>query len=346
MPTPTRLFSFLMLLLSRGVFALPPAYHVEKDRLVLENVSAQNPMIYDNDFWTDVPDAAYLWAKASASQCSLRGNIVTRCTFGWENGYVHTMQQQIAESRKLLALAKESGLQNIPEPIPGAQEALRRPASGKIEETRFTRTPGSDLIVAEAKKASPQRPLLVYVGGSCTTVASAYLTDPAIAERMIVFQVDGGSYNGSDGWAWEITMRRCRFANWARGYFWDKIGVWKPDRFKELPRNPLCDWLREYASSGLGQANQWGDGAWIYYTFDPRCLTTAADYDAIAITIPREATNVKRIEHEFFAALQNPAAYHETGSLHATENLFSRKNVVTSASANSTEDRSGGGEIP
>lgn len=42
-------------------------------------------------------------------------------------------------------------------------------------------------------------------------------------------------------------MERCRSANWARGYFWDKINTWKPERFGGLPRKPLCDFLRRYA---------------------------------------------------------------------------------------------------
>jgi hypothetical protein len=150
---------------------------------------------------------------------------------------------------------------------------------------------------------------LVFVGGSCTTVATAYLTDPSIAERMIVFQIDGGSYNGSDQWAWKIAMERCRFANWARGYFWDKLGTWRPERFGELPNNPLCNELQRYAASDLGKANQWGDGAWPFYLFDSRCLTEVEDYDGQAITVPRQGTNPARMADEFFATMKNPAAY-------------------------------------
>lgn len=280
--------------------AVPPEYRVEGGRLIVAGVSPDCPMIYDNDWWQDVPDAAYLWAKASQGKCDLRGNIITRCTFGWENGYAHKLQEQIDDCRKLLTVAREGGLQNIPEPVLGAKEALRRPANGKVEDTRFEKSPGSELIVAEARKATRDKPLLVFVGGSCTTMAAAYLSDPSIVDRAIVFQIDGGAYNGSDDWAWEVVMKRCRFANWARGYFWDKINTWKPDRFRKLPANPLCDFLRRYAFEGHGKANQWGDGAWIFYTFDRRCLTAAADYDGQAITVPRGATDVKAIADEFF----------------------------------------------
>jgi hypothetical protein len=283
--------------------------------LYLEGVTVKagekvaNPVVYDNDWWTDVPDATYLWAKASLGRCALKGNVITRCTFGWERGYAHKMEEQVRDCQKLLKAARDSKLRNIPDPVLGATEALRRPASGKVLDTKFTRSAGSDLIVKEARKASPEKPLLVFVGGSCTTVASAYLTDPGIARRMIVFQIDGGAYNGSDGWAWRIAQTRCRFANWARGYFWEHVGTWKPDRFKDLPRNPLCDLLRDYALVGHGKANQWGDGAWIFYLFDPRCLTKAEPYDKVALTIPKGGTNVRRMEQEFFATLTDPALF-------------------------------------
>lgn len=289
--------------------ALKPAYRVTERGVTFEGVSAKNPMIYDNDWWKDVPDAAYLWAKASLGQADLRGNIVSRDMWGWEKGYTYQLEQGMKDARSLLAAARQSGLRNIPEPVPGANEALVRPVNGRIEETKFTRSPGSDLIVAEARKASRQRPLLVFAGGPNTTVAAAYLADPSIAERVLVFQVDGGAYNGKDSWAWQIVKQRLPFVNWARGYFWGDWSGWNPQRFKSLPNNPLGDALREYASSGLGKANQWGDGAWIFALFAPGCLTKAEDYDGMAITVPKEGTNVKAMEAEFFATMTDPRVY-------------------------------------
>jgi hypothetical protein len=268
-------------------------------------------MVYDNDWWQDVPDAAYLWTKASLGKCDLRGNIITRCTFGWERGYAHKLQEQLDDCQKLLTIARESGLQNVPEPVLGAKEALRRPTSGKIEDTPLDKSPGSELIVAEARKATRARPLLVFIGGSCTTMATAYLTDPSIVESTIVFQIDGGGYNGSDGWAWDIVMRRCRFANWARGYFWYKVNTWNPDPFRGLPPNQLGDFLRHYAFEGHGKANQWGDGPWIFYTFEHRCLTKVEDYDGFAITVPHGGTDVPAIENEFLSTMRDMAAYRE-----------------------------------
>jgi len=291
------------------LLAVTPEHTIEDGGVRLRGVAPDNPIIYDNDFWTDVPDAAYLWAKASLGEARLVANVITRCTYGWEKKYAHTLEQSVAEAKKLLQLAKESGLRNIPEPVVGSTVALRKPSSGRVEDTEFERTAGSARIIAEAQKAPPEKPLLIYVGGSCTTVASAYLAEPSIKDRVIVFQIDGGGYNGSDQWAWEIAMKRLPFANWARGYFWKEVSTWPVARFDTLPANPLCDWLREHARSGLGKSNQWGDGPWIFHLFAPRCLTKAVAWDSHAITIPPEGTNAKAMEEEFFRTMLSPALF-------------------------------------
>jgi hypothetical protein len=299
----------MLLNLLVGVLAIPPVHRVVEGRLFLEGVAADNPVIYDNDFWTDIPDAAYALARASLGELELRGLVITRCTFGWERGYVHTLEQSEAECRRLLDAARRSGLRGIPDPVIGAREALRRPASGRVEDTAFEPSEGSRLIVAEARRARPDKPLLVFVGGSCTTVATAYLSDPSIADRVIVFQVDGGGYNGSDGWAWQIAQTRLRFANWARGYFWPDLAKWDPAAFDRLPDNPLGRLLKDYAQGGLAQANQWGDGAWLFWLADPKCLTRAEKWDDSAITIPRDAGDVRAMSEAFFRTMTDPRVY-------------------------------------
>lgn len=283
--------------------AVVPEYSIGNGVLRIQGVGPDNPILYDNDFWTDVPDAAYLWTKAGLGEARLVGNVVTRCTFGWERKYAHELRQQTDEAARLLQLARDSGLKHIPEPVIGSTVALRKPAGGRVADTQFERSVGSALIIAEARKAAPEKPLLVFVGGSCTTLASAFLAEPSITNRVVAFQVDGGGYNGSDQWAWEITLSHFRFVNWARGYFWDTVGDWKPERFQELPKNPLCDFLRGYASSGLGRANQWGDGAWLFQLFAPGCITAVETYDGQALTVPRAGNNIAAMEAEFLRTM-------------------------------------------
>lgn len=316
---------FLFLFLTSFSYALPPKYTVKGHELTLQAVSPDCPMIYDNDWWTDVPDAAYIWAKASAGKCNLRGNIVSRDMYGQPDKYQYKLADGMKDCKELLQTARASGMRNIPDPVEGSSAALIRPGSGKIEETKFQRSLGSDLIVAEAKNATVKKPLLIFAGGPCTTVAAAYLTDPSIAERMIVFQIDGGGYNGQDGWAWEIVKQRCYFANWARGYFWDKINTWNPEPFSNLPDNPLCNLLKKYAKSELGKANQWGDGAWIFQTFEPRCLSKAEDYDGVAITIPKDGTNLTMISNEFFSTMKDTAVWHSSAKQPTSRVFFPLK---------------------
>ena len=300
--------SLLLTLLCLGLMSAPsmaiePKFEITDQGLKLEGVTADNPIVYDNDWWTDIPDAAYLWSKASLGQCKLQGNIITRDTFGWKEGYAHKLATQVADCDKLWKAATAIGLKNIPKPILGAETALRKPESGKVSDTKFVKSAGSSLIVEEARKATAAKPLLLFCGGPCTTIATAYLMDPSIAEKVIVFQIDGGNYNGSDAWAWEITQKQFRFANWARGYFWNDINRWDASPFEKLPDNALGQLLRDYAQSDLAKANQWGDGAWIFYLFDHRCISKAEAYDKIAITVPEGGTNFERIRDEFLTTL-------------------------------------------
>jgi hypothetical protein len=300
-------------------WAVVPAHAVEDGVVRIRGVGPDNPILYDNDFWTDVPDAAYVWAKASLGEARLVGNVITRCTYGWEEGYAHGLPQQREEAQRLMRLAKESGLRNIPEPVVGSTVVLRKPASGVVSETRFERTAGSALIVSEAAKATTEKPLLVFVGGSCTTLASAFLEQPSITNHVVVFQVDGGGYNGSDRWAWDIAMRHFRFVNWAQGYFWDKLGEWHPERFEDLPRNPLCDFLRGYSITDLGRANRWGDGAWLFQLFAPGCITAVEELDGLGLTVPLRGNVPSAMEAEFLRTLKRvgrtpgsgAAGYHE-----------------------------------
>jgi len=116
----------------------------------------------------------------------------------WQKGYLYTLKQGIDDAWKSIKIARRSGLKNIPDPVAGCDKAFVKPDSGKIEDTKVIRSKGSELIVAEAKKASPREPLLVFVGGPLNTVANAYLMDSSIAERMVVFMTDLRGYNGKD----------------------------------------------------------------------------------------------------------------------------------------------------
>jgi hypothetical protein len=159
-----------------------------------------NPIIIDNDGNIDVYTFEYVAALASAGKINLVGIIGE----GHYQDYVD--------------MARRSGLKNIPDAVLGtAPEALKKPDSGIIDETAPLDSPGARMIVDMAHSlATPDKPLVIIAGGHLTTIASAYLLDPSIVERVIpcllegrVTKMDMGNYNGAiDGWADYIVLQK------------------------------------------------------------------------------------------------------------------------------------------
>ncbi len=188
---------------------------------------------------------------------------------------------------------------------------------------------GSRLIVAEAKKASPEKPLLIIAGGPQTTVANALLTNPEIAPNLVVFNLTvTGGYNGKDGWSAYIVAKKTRSVDWGGGAFWDKDSVFTAKDFEVLPDNPFTQDMKRLIKTDLGRANQLGDGAPLVWLFQPKCWTGAevrrAEFHGNTmryvpvppgepgdvLVIPKAATDLKASRAEFFRALTNPAVYH------------------------------------
>ncbi len=307
-----------------------PAFSVADGSVHIEGVGPDNPIIYDNDWWFDVFDNNYLWSQASLSKVDLRGNIVSRDMWDWQKGYQYSYQQSFDDGAKALQLARDSGLKNIPDLSTGSDRVLLRPASGRIEDTVAYPSEGSRLIVAEAKKASGEKPLIVIAGGPQTTVANALLTNPEIASNLIVFNLTvSGGYNGKDGWSAYIVAKRTRSVDWGGGEFWDKDSVFQARHFDPLPENPFTLDMKRFIKTELGRANQLGDGAPLVWLFQPKCWTaaevrqaefsgTVMRYSAPAegqsgdvLLIPKQATNLTACREEFFRALQSPGLFAE-----------------------------------
>ena len=309
--------------------AVVPEHWVDENGVHLKGVGPDNAIIYDNDWWSDVFDNNYLWARVSLGRANLRGNIVSRDMWEWDTGYKYPMQQCLDDGAKALDLARRSGLRNIPDVTRGADEVLRRPASQKIEDTIPKPSAGSQLIIEEARKASPDKPLLIVSGGPLTTVANALLLAPDIAPRLVVFNilVSHYGYNGKDGWAAYIVAKQTRYVDWGGRSFWDKNSVFTAKDFEPLPKNPFCDDMRRLIQSNLGQANQLGDGAPLVWLFNPKCWTDVevhrAEFKAKAVefspaklgeagdvlVIPKAKTDLKECAAEFFRVLREPALF-------------------------------------
>lgn len=308
--------------------AVAPEHQVEDRAVQLKGVGPGNPIVYDNDWWFDVFDNNYLWAQASLGQADLRGTIVSRDMWDWAQSYHYSFEQSWKDAEKALALARESGLKNLPELTRGADRVLVRPASGRIEDTETHPTPGSRLIVVEAQMASPEKPLLVFVGGPQTTVANALVTNPEIASNLVVFNLTvTGGYNGKDGWSAYIVAKNTRSVDWGGGQFWDRDSVFRADHFVGLPDNPFTRDMKRLIGTSLGRANQLGDGAPLVWLFQPRCWTGAevrraefagttmryvprsTDEAGDVLVIPKANTDLKASREEFLRVLNTPVLF-------------------------------------
>ncbi len=320
--------TIMIVMAGTDVRAVVPEHEEARDGVHLTGVGPGNPILYDNDWWFDVFDNNYLWAQCSLGRADLRGNIVSRNMWDWQQGYLYAMDDCVKDAHKALDLARQAGLQNVPGITRGSDRVLERPDSGRIAETIAHPTEGSRLIVSEAALASPEKPLLVIAGGPLTTVANALLTNPEIAPNIVVFSLTvAGGYNGKDAWSTYIVAKQTRLVDWATGSFWDKNAVFTAQDFSQLPNNALCDDMRRLIRSDLGQANQLGDGAPLVWLWRHNCWNgikyrrgvwqdqsvrfeevDSAD-SADVLDIPRSATDMNACRDEFFRVLCDPALF-------------------------------------
>lgn len=228
------LFSLILMLSACGKGKMPPLY------------DASSPVIYDNDEVVDAYTDEYLLSLAALGEIQLRG-MITSAAIAPFNRWVpeSSYERMVADRKKVVEAARASGFQHIPDPMRGPKGPLRKPSSGRIEDTQPIGEAGSRLIAREAKNAKVEKPLVVVVGGNLTAEADAYLLDPSIADKIVVAWVCGrrhymGGYNGwCDGWAAYIVLQKLRLVQF------DDVPlpkVRKPDILK-LPASPLRDFM-------------------------------------------------------------------------------------------------------
>ena len=279
------------------------------------------PIVYDNDWLKDTTDDEYLFAKASLGEADLRGLILTKDE--WDKG----RQYKVADGRKdfesNLAILREAGFKHLPEITVGADRCLTVPPGGKIEDTAPVASAGTDLIVREARKATPEKPLVVIVGGPLLTVASAYLTDPSIADRMVVLMTDLTGYNGPDPWANYVVATRCKLVNFGAQRIWwpqgDQAPCMPPERFDDLPDSPATREMKRVAIMFFDRSRTqkkdrddgFADGAGTFLLFRPE---TWKEVRPVLVTKAWQAADVKQGEPYSYldcAAIDAPAMTEE-----------------------------------
>lgn len=177
-----------------------------------------NPVVYLNDYPRSVYTDAYIYALAANKEIQLRGVISSGNDCHCDNGDNYPISNTPATRTEWIRAAREAGFQNIPDNTDGTQgPALEEPSSRKPADTVRIGSAGTDLILREAKLATPERPLLLVVGTSLTTIADAYLADPSITKRVVIAALAGLSAEslddgngGSDRWATQLVVSSFR----------------------------------------------------------------------------------------------------------------------------------------
>src|SRR4030095_8462984 len=211
--------------------------------------TSDNPVIFDNDAVTESYFDEYFFALASQGVIDLRGAITTN---SWnEQGECRegSVNADSSDRAHAIAVARASGMRNLPGATSGAGMSLRTPASGIIEHTDPVPADGAYLILSEVLGAQPDRPVVVVAGGQGTTIASAYLLaqqngqGQEFVDRLIVawsmsFPSGQGSYNTwVDPWAAHVVFGRLRVVVYP--YAYNAVASVSKRELERLPFEPL-----------------------------------------------------------------------------------------------------------
>jgi hypothetical protein len=210
-------------------------------------VDGRNPVVLCNDGATDNWQGEYAMLMASKGTLSLAGIVISTSPV-WSK-----INDNIAGWQTMVDDARQSGLKNIPDPKESNGGNLVRPSDGKIDSTVPNRSNGALFIIDKSKEVShPYRPMVVVTGGRLTDVADAYLSDPTVAERIVVVSSlgsttkDGGAMgipNGEmDTWADVIVAQRLRYVQVSA--FYDQTADLPASLLPQLPSNAFTSWMR------------------------------------------------------------------------------------------------------
>jgi hypothetical protein len=210
-------------------------YTYRGSALVLAGVDTTNPFVYDNDIFTDTVDLYFQAAMSKLNHGTMKAIVVTHNILEPHIGF----QSQMNDARRAVELCRLSNMEPLPDPVFGARAKLERPRSGVIEETSYAISDGSRAIVAAADEfGSVEKPLIVFVGGQPTTVASAFLQDNGIAAKVLVCHIDPLGYNGADSWATYICAKRLRYFCWGGREVWWWSGTLENQQILDPPILP------------------------------------------------------------------------------------------------------------
>jgi hypothetical protein len=209
-------------------------------------VDERSPLLLVNDGARDNWQAEYAIVLAARQRLRLVGMVVDSSTVYPE------LEANVSEFRQLIRAARDSGMQQLPDPTGSVAPVLVRPASGAIDDTLPNRSEGARLILdAASRYGTKVHPLAIATGNALTDTADAYLMDPTLPERAVVVaslgttETNGARAGGPNGdndvWATVIVTQRMRYVQ-VNGYYDQLLDVPEP-RVAALPQNPFGAWM-------------------------------------------------------------------------------------------------------
>jgi hypothetical protein len=246
----------------RGVKLTPS---VGQAGLTFAGISRDNPVIFDNELCDNTTDMPYLLPLVAQGHLQLKGWIVTK------DFAVHperTLAQQIADCLEMREIARHSGFHVNVEPVAGSGAILNPSFSGRLIDMQPQPSAGASLILAEAARATHDRPLMILAGGPLTTIASAYLLDPTVVNRVVVVAMYSDRINAYDSLANYLVAQKFRFIHWGRGYVYPFEAL--PDQWARLPTHASGLFARsQLQSNGRG----FGDLPLAWLLLEPKAFS-------------------------------------------------------------------------
>ena len=144
-------------------------------------------VVIDNDFCGDPDGLFQLVHHVLSPSCDIKGIIGAH-----HNGFSFYRDLQGKDDadksvNKVNEALEVLGMKGQYKVVPGASVGMTDPAQPLESE-------GARMIVEEAMKASPEKPLYVCVGGPLTDIASAWLMKPEIGKNIVLVWIGGQEF--------------------------------------------------------------------------------------------------------------------------------------------------------
>jgi inosine-uridine nucleoside N-ribohydrolase len=150
------------------------------------SIAKRARVIIDNDFGGDPDGLLQLAHHLLSPSVEIRAVIGTHLRRGdvWNTG--DDVAEAVAAANKIVEMCGQSGQYPVLEGSRDIHEDFSTPLD----------SPGIRFIIEEAMRDDTDLPLYIACGASLTEIASAYLREPRIAERLTVVWIGGHEHDG------------------------------------------------------------------------------------------------------------------------------------------------------